>query len=137
VYGHPDPPAGTWRDRLVWDQKALIQKQTHPRDPSGMDAVSHYEIVERFKQASLIEVRLETGKRNQIRIQARLRGHTLVGERRYVYGPDELRPIQFERQALHAYRLAFEHPLTGENIRLEAPVPADLVDLVTRLRRSS
>jgi 23S rRNA pseudouridine1911/1915/1917 synthase len=137
VYGHPDPPAGTWRDRLVWDQKALIQKQTHPRDPSGMDAVSHYEIVERFKQASLIEVRLETGKRNQIRIQARLRGHTLVGERRYVYGPDELRPIQFERQALHAYRLAFEHPLTGENIRLEAPVPADLVDLVTRLRRSA
>ena len=88
-----------------------------------MDAVSHYEIIERFRQASLIEVRLETGKRNQIRIQARLRGHTLVGERRYVYGPDELRPIQFERQALHAYRLAFEHPLTGENIRLEAPVP--------------
>jgi 23S rRNA pseudouridine1911/1915/1917 synthase len=137
VYGHPDPPAGTWRDRLVWDQKALIQKQTHPRDPSGMDAVSHYEIIERFRQASLIEVRLETGKRNQIRIQARLRGHTLVGERRYVYGPDELRPIQFERQALHAYRLAFEHPLTGENIRLEAPVPADLVDLITRLRRSA
>jgi 23S rRNA pseudouridine1911/1915/1917 synthase len=136
VYGHPDPPAGTWRDRLVWDQKALIQKQTHPRDPSGMDAVSHYEIVEAFRQASLLEVRLETGKRNQIRIQARLRGHTLVGERRYVYGPDELRPIQFERQALHAYRLAFEHPVTGEDIRLEAPIPADLADLLTRLRRS-
>jgi 23S rRNA pseudouridine1911/1915/1917 synthase len=137
VYGHPDPPAGTWRDRLVWDQKALIQKQTHPRDPSGMDAVSHYEIVEAFRQASLLEVRLETGKRNQIRIQARLRGHTLVGERRYVYGPDELRPIQFERQALHAYRLAFEHPVTGKDIRLEAPIPADLADLVTRLRRSA
>ncbi len=137
VYGHPDPPAGTWRDRLVWDQKALIQKQTHPRDPSGMDAVSHYETVEEFRQATLLEVRLETGKRNQIRIQARLRGHTLVGERRYVYGPDELRPIQFERQALHAYRLAFEHPVTGEDIRLEAPIPADLADLLTRLRRSA
>jgi 23S rRNA pseudouridine1911/1915/1917 synthase len=137
VYGHPDPAAGTWRDRLVWDQKALIQKETHPRDPSGMDAVSHYEVIEQFRQTSLLEVRLETGKRNQIRIQARLRGHTLVGERRYVYGPDELRPVQFERQALHAFRLAFEHPLTGEQLRLEAPIPADLADLLTRLRRSA
>ena len=42
VYGHPEPPDGTWRDRLVWDQRALIQKETHPRDPKGMDAVSHY-----------------------------------------------------------------------------------------------
>jgi 23S rRNA pseudouridine1911/1915/1917 synthase len=137
VYGHPDPPAGTWRDRLVWDQKALIQKETHPRDPRGTDAVSHYQVVERFRAASLVEVRLETGKRNQIRIQARLRGHTLVGERRYVYGPEELRPIQFERQALHAYRLAFEHPVSGEALRFEAPIPADLADLMTRLRRSA
>jgi 23S rRNA pseudouridine1911/1915/1917 synthase len=137
VYGHPDPPAGTWRDRLVWDQKALIQKETHPRDPRGTDAVSHYQVVERFRSASLVEVRLETGKRNQIRIQARLRGHTLVGERRYVYGPEELRPIQFERQALHAYRLAFEHPVSGEALRFEAPIPADLADLMTRLRRSA
>jgi 23S rRNA pseudouridine1911/1915/1917 synthase len=135
VYGHPDPPSGTWSDRLVWDQKSLIQKQTHPRDPSGMDAVSHYEVVERFRTTSLVEVRLETGKRNQIRIQARLRGHTLVGEKRYVYGPDELRPIQFERQALHAYRLGFDHPVSGEALRFEAPIPADLADL-TRLRRS-
>jgi 23S rRNA pseudouridine1911/1915/1917 synthase len=136
VYGHPDPPSGMWSDRLVWDQKSLIQKQTHPRDPSGMDAVSHYEVVERFRTTSLLEVRLETGKRNQIRIQARLRGHTLVGEKRYVYGPDELRPIQFERQALHAYRLAFDHPVSGEALRFEAPIPADLADLMTRLRRS-
>jgi 23S rRNA pseudouridine1911/1915/1917 synthase len=135
VYGRPEPPSGTWRDRLVWDQRALIQKETHPHDPKGLDAVSHYRVIEKFSAASLVEVRLETGKRNQIRIQARLRGHTLVGERRYVYGPDELRPIQFERQALHAYRLAFDHPTTGESLRFEAPIPADLTDLLTRLRR--
>ena len=58
-------------------------------------------------------MRLQTGKRNQIRIQARLRGHTLVGERRYVFGPDTLRPIAFGRQALHAYRLSFLHPTDG------------------------
>jgi len=136
VYGHPEPPDGTWRDRLVWDEKVLIQKETHPRDPKGMDAVSHYKVLERFRISSLVEVRLETGKRNQIRIQARLRGHTLVGERRYVYGPDELRPIQFERQALHAHRLVFEHPATGEVLRFEAPIPADMNDLLARLRRS-
>jgi 23S rRNA pseudouridine1911/1915/1917 synthase len=137
VYGHPEPPDGTWRDRLVWDEKVLIQKETHPRDPKGMDAVSHYKVLERFRISSLVEVRLETGKRNQIRIQARLRGHTLVGERRYVYGPDELRPIQFERQALHAHRLVFEHPATGEVLRFEAPIPADMNDLLARLRRSA
>ena len=136
VYGHPEPPDGTWRDRLVWDERVLIQKETHPRDPKGMDAVSHYKVLERFRISSLVEVRLETGKRNQIRIQARLRGHTLVGERRYVYGPDELRPIQFERQALHAHRLVFEHPATGEVLRFEAPIPADMNDLLARLRRS-
>ena len=137
VYGHPEPPDGTWRDRLVWDERVLIQKETHPRDPKGMDAVSHYKVLERFRLSSLVEVRLETGKRNQIRIQARLRGHTLVGERRYVYGPDELRPIQFERQALHAHRLVFEHPATGEVLRFEAPIPADMNDLLARLRRSA
>jgi len=137
VYGIPDPPSGTWRDRLVWDQRALIQKETHPRDPKGKDAVCRYEVLERFEATSLIEVRLETGKRNQIRLQARLRGHTLVGERRYVYGPDNLRPIEFARQALHAYRLAFAHPVSGKPLRFEAPIPADLTALIARLRLPS
>jgi 23S rRNA pseudouridine1911/1915/1917 synthase len=135
VYGHPEPEAGTWRDRLVWDRKALIQKETHPRDPEGTDAVSDYRVVETFREASLIEVRLQTGKRNQIRIQARLRGHTLVGERRYVYGPDALRPIAFSRQALHAHRLAFRHPDDNRVLRFEAPPPADFKQLIDRLRR--
>ena len=137
VYGHPNPPSGVWRDRLVWDQKALIQKETHPRDPKGKDAVCRYETLEKFASSSLIEVRLETGKRNQIRLQARLRGHTLVGEKRYVYGPDELRPIAFPRQALHAFRLEFTHPLTGKPLKFEAPVPKDFASLVARLRSSA
>ena len=118
VYGHPQPPEGTWRDRLVWDEKVLIQKETHPTDPRGMDAISDYRVLEAFADTSLIEVRLQTGKRNQIRIQARLRGHTLVGERRYVFGPDALRPIAFARQALHAYRLSFLHPSDGRPLDL-------------------
>jgi 23S rRNA pseudouridine1911/1915/1917 synthase len=137
VYGHPQPPSGVWRDRLVWDRKALIQKSTHPRDPEGKDAVCRYETLEAFAATALIEVRLETGKRNQIRLQARLRGHTLVGERRYVYGPDELRPIDFPRQALHAFRLAFLHPASGAALRFEAAMPPDFVALVARLRKTA
>ena len=137
VYGCPAPPSGTWRDTLVWDTKALIQKETHPRDPKGMDAISEYHVLERFRDTSLIEVRLQTGRRNQIRIQARLRGHTLVGEERYVYGPDTLRPVPFGRQALHAHRLGFDHPSDGRELIFEAPLPADLEDLLARLRRRS
>ena len=135
VYGHPDPPSGTWRDTLVWDEKALIQKETHRKDPRGQEAIAEYRAVETFRDAALIEVRLRTGRRNQIRIQARLRGHTLVGEERYTYGPQTLRPIAFGRQALHAYRLELTHPRDGTLLRLEAPTPADFRDLLMRLRR--
>lgn len=134
VYGSPEPETGVWRDRLLWDERASIQKQTHPNDPKGIDAICEYRVVERFMETSLIEVRLQTGKRNQIRLQARLRGHTLVGEQRYVYGPDELRPIAFPRHALHAWQLGFRHPANGRPLRFEAPVPADLAKLLRQLR---
>ena len=134
VYGHPDPPTGTWRDYLVWDIKALIQKETHARDPRAAEAISDYSVVERFATTSLIEVRLTTGKRNQIRIQSRLRGHTLVGEVRYTYGPDELRPIAFKRQALHAWRLGFDHPVQRTRVIFEAPLADDMRELITKLR---
>ena len=78
---------------------------------------------------------MRTGRRNQIRIQARLRGHTLVGEKRYVYGPDEIRSIPFARQALHAHRLAFRHPVDGRTLQFEAPLPDDFRELLDRLRR--
>jgi 23S rRNA pseudouridine1911/1915/1917 synthase len=135
VYGHPRPASGTWRDHMVWDSKALIQKETHPSDPRASEAISHYRVLETFASASLIEVRLETGKRNQIRLQARLRGHTLVGEVRYTYGPAQLRTIRFGRQALHAHRLGIVHPVERTNMSFEAPLPDDFKNLLTRLRR--
>jgi 23S rRNA pseudouridine1911/1915/1917 synthase len=135
VYGIPSPPSGTWRDHLVWDQKALIQKETHARDPRGKLAECRYAVVRGFRETALIEVRLVTGLRNQIRLQARLRGHTLVGEQRYIYGEQGLRPIDFDRQALHAYRLAFRHPLTREPLSFEAPVPSDMASLIDALSR--
>ena len=91
-------------------------------------------MVEKLAGASVVEVTLVTGRRNQIRIQARLRGHTLVGEQRYVYGPDALRTISFPRQALHARRLAFAHPLDERRLEFDAPVPEDMAQLIARLR---
>ena len=135
VYGRPEPNEGTWRDVLVWDEKALIQKQTHPRDPRGQEALSRYRVLEAFDETSLIEVTLQTGRRNQIRIQARLRGHMLVGEDRYVYGPGSLRPIEFGHQALHARQLSIRHPVDGRSLEFEAPLPSDFLELLTRLRR--
>ena len=137
VYGHPAPPPGEWRDSVFWDDTSMILKQTRPNDPDAKDAISRYRVLDSFGTTSLIEVRLETGKRNQIRLQARLRGHMLVGERRYVFGPAHLRDIDFPRQALHARYLTVRHPRDGRALRFEAPLPHDMADLIGRLRLSS
>jgi 23S rRNA pseudouridine1911/1915/1917 synthase len=134
VHGHLTPTRGTWRDRIAWDAKLLLQKPAHPREARGAEAVSRYRVVEEFGEASLIEVSLVTGKRNQIRLQARLHGNDLVGERLYADPGRRGRRIEFERQALHAARLAFRHPLSGQVMKFEAPVPDDFSDLLQHLR---
>lgn len=135
VHGHPSPKAGTWRDRLVWDPNALVQKPGAAQDPKGMDAVSRYRVLESLSRASLLDVRLQTGKRNQIRIQASLRGHPLIGERQYL-APGQVDGIAFPRQALHAHRLAFRHPEDGRPLSFESPLPLDMTRLIESLRQS-
>ena len=137
VHGHPRPPEGTWRDELVWDADALLQKRAHPRDPKKKEAVTRYRVLETLGNVSLLEIRLETGKRNQIRIQARLHGHALVGERLYAGRAASQVSIPFGRQALHAYRLSFEHPTSGRMVAVESPLPTDMKELLERLRRQS
>jgi 23S rRNA pseudouridine1911/1915/1917 synthase len=134
VHGHPRPTRGRWRDHLTWDDDALKQTVTDAKDPKAVEAISDYEVLETFGDASLVEVRLQTGKRNQIRIQAARRGHALVGERQYVEGPPGRTGPTHPRQALHAHRLSFAHPIDGRQLTFEAPLPKDLADLVRRLR---
>jgi 23S rRNA-/tRNA-specific pseudouridylate synthase len=117
----------------VWDDEALKQTATTAKDPKGVEAISDYRVLETFDEASLVEVRLHTGKRNQIRIQAARRGHALVGERQYAGRSKRTGPT-LERQALHAYRLSFAHPIDGRPLTFEAPLPQDLADLLQRLR---
>ena len=133
VHGRPQPASGIWRDHLAWDRDALIQRATNARDRHGKEAVSEYRIVKSLTGASLIEVRLHTGKRNQIRMQAGLHGHPLIGERRYTGPPQPLPAIEFPRQALHAHRVAFRHPRTRKPLEFEVPLPPDMTALVARL----
>jgi 23S rRNA pseudouridine1911/1915/1917 synthase len=135
VHGCPGPATGEWRDRLLWDRRAFVQKPA-PAGSRGAVAICRYSVLERFAGASLIEVRLDTGRQNQIRVQASLHGHPLVGERRYVgtAGAPRAPVIAFPRQALHAYRLTFTHPTDGRTLTFEAPLPPDLAALLARLR---
>lgn len=131
VHGRPRPARGRWRDWLAWDADEVRQTVTTATDPKGVEAISDYRVVEAFADASLLEVRLHTGKRNQIRIQAAVRGHPLVGERQYAKSP-----MPFPRQALHAHRLSFAHPIDGRPMTFAAPLPQDLEKLIRRLRRA-
>jgi 23S rRNA pseudouridine1911/1915/1917 synthase len=134
VRGCPRPASGRWRDRLAWDDDALKQTAASAKHAKGVEAISDYRVLETFADASLIEVRLQTGKRNQIRIQAALRGHALIGERQYTDSSSTRTGPAHPRQALHAYRLSFAHPVDGRQLAFEAPLPQDLVDLLGRLR---
>ena len=136
VYGCPSPASGEWRHWLRWNTKALVQQAARRDDPESFEAISQYRVVEQWPLASLIEVRLVTGKRNQIRIQAALCGHPLVGERRYVYEPPATE-IPCGRQALHAHALGFRHPTDGRPMRFELPLPHDMARLVEQLRRQT
>jgi len=134
--GRLTPLEGTWQDHLVWDKTRLRQRRaTEDDEPAAKEAVASYKVIEQMEQAAVVEIRLVTGKRNQIRVQAALRRHPLIGERIYRRGDRPSAAPPFERQALHASRLAFRHPRTGAHVHFEAPLPDDLRRLIAGLRR--
>ncbi|MBN9433891.1 MAG: RluA family pseudouridine synthase [Bosea sp.] len=135
-YGLVDAPLGrspTNRQRMA------IVKQ------GGKEAITHYTVEESYGTAdapiaSLVDLRLETGRTHQIRVHMAALGHPLIGDPDYGKGfqtkvqrlPEPLRDevSTFERQALHAWLLGFEHPLTGETLRFESEPPEDLAELI-------
>jgi 23S rRNA pseudouridine1911/1915/1917 synthase len=135
VYGIPFPAQGTWRDWLLWDEEDLVQRAGNPRDQRTVEAKCHYAVREPFAATSLVEFKLVTGKQNQIRAQATLHGHQLVGERQYLATPPQS-SISFRRQALHAFKLSLRHPDTDRVLSFTAPLPPDFTSLLERLRKS-
>ncbi|WP_243286853.1 RluA family pseudouridine synthase [Geothrix terrae] len=103
------------------------------RMPAGAkEAVTHYRVIERLPGHTVVEVRLETGRRNQIRVQFADRGFPLLGDQ--VYGTES--PL-LDRQALHAELLGFKHPVTEEQVTVTAPMPADMEAALKALRNSA
>jgi 23S rRNA pseudouridine1911/1915/1917 synthase len=100
---------------------------------AARDARSHFQVVERFEDFTLVEVRLETGRTHQIRVHFLAIGHPVAGDPTYARRD----VLGIGRQFLHSYRLSFDHPLTGRRLDIEAPPPPDLAAVLARLRASS
>ena len=124
--------AGTLTGKLVEHTKSLKMSVVHPSkdEPKGAKhAITHFRVLDRLPGYTVVEVRLETGRRNQIRVQFADRGFPLLGDQ--VYGEtSEL----IDRQALHAEVLGFRHPVTDESLTVTAPMPEDMEAALKALR---
>ena len=118
-------------------------RQAVVKEGQGKDAVTHYRVRERFRAHTLVECRLETGRTHQIRVHMAHARHPLIGDPLYggsfrlpkAATPELVEALRtFRRQALHAEKLSFRHPASGEEITTESPMPADMQALVATLR---
>ncbi|RTL65932.1 MAG: RluA family pseudouridine synthase [Pseudonocardiaceae bacterium] len=123
VQGHPDPSRGTI--------DAPIDR--HPRHDwrfavveGGRPSVTHYDTIEAFRAASLLDIRLETGRTHQIRVHFSAMRHPCVGDVTYGADPTLAKRVRLERQWLHAHELGFAHPADGRRVDFVSPYPADL-----------
>jgi 23S rRNA pseudouridine1911/1915/1917 synthase len=131
VQGHPDPLAGTI-------DAPIGRHPTHSWKfavtPDGKDSITHYETLEAFPGASLVEIHLETGRTHQIRVHMAAHRHPCVGDPLYGADPTLSARLGLTRQWLHAHRLAFAHPLTDEWQTFVSDYPADLAHALDVLR---
>ncbi len=134
VQGHPDPLRGTI-DAPIGRHPRSDWKFTVRDD--GKHSVTHYETLEAHRFASLLEVHLETGRTHQIRVHMAALKHPCLGDLTYGADPTLSARLGLSRQWLHAVRLAFDHPDTGERIEFTSSYPDDLASALERLRAES
>lgn len=101
---------------------------------ANREAISHYRVLATYNDYSLVEVRLETGRTHQIRVHMKYINHPVVGDPLYGSGRSK-RDLGLDRQFLHAYKLEFVHPRTGEILRFEDELPRDLQEILDKLKR--
>ena len=138
--GHPNPPSGTISGRMGRSDRDRKKMTVLPDDSArGKHAVTHYETQRRLDHAALIECRLETGRTHQVRVHCASIGHSLLGDPVYGRTPKPLRAtlesLGFRRQALHAARLGFIHPISGESLDFCAELPLDMRELIDETAR--
>lgn len=131
VQGHPDPSTGTI--------DAPIDRHPRHRErfavvSTGRPSRTHYETLEAFRGASLMQLELETGRTHQIRVHMSAIGHPCVGDLLYGADPAFAESLGLERQWLHAKRLGFTHPVSAEMVSFESEYPPDLAASLARLR---
>jgi 23S rRNA pseudouridine1911/1915/1917 synthase len=131
VQGRPDPSSGTI-DAPIGRHPKHEYKFTVSNE--GKPSVTHYETLEAFKAASLLEIELETGRTHQIRVHFSAFKHPLVGDSLYGCDPRLAERLGMDRQWLHAMKLGFVHPTSGEYVLFESQYPQDLVDSLEILR---
>lgn len=131
VQGLPDPVSGTI-DAPIGRHPSADWKWAVTRD--GKPSVTHYELLEAFRSASLLEIHLETGRTHQIRVHFSALRHPCAGDLTYGADPSLAQRLGLTRQWLHAHRLGFDHPSTGERVAFESPYPSDLSAALERLR---
>ena len=126
VEGRPPSRSGTIEAPIGRDRRVRILMSTDTDAPK--EAITHFEIERALPQATLLRVRLQTGRTHQIRVHMQAIGHPVCGD--HEYGRRDLYGLQ--RQFLHAARLAFAHPVSGAAVDLDSPLPADLADALER-----
>jgi 23S rRNA pseudouridine1911/1915/1917 synthase len=133
VQGHPDPLSGTI-DAPIGRHPGSSWKFAVTAD--GKASITHYETLEAFPSASLLEVHLETGRTHQIRVHMAAQRHPCVGDAMYGADPTISARLGLTRQWLHAMRLEFSHPSTGERVSFESRYPDDLQHALDVLREA-
>ena len=131
VQGHPDPFTGTI-DAPIGRHPGHEWKMTIVE--GGRESITHYETLEAHRTATLVEVRLETGRTHQIRVHFAAIGHPCCGDPLYGSDPALARRLGIDRQWLHATRLAFEHPVEGSHVEFESELPRDLEHALNEVR---
>ncbi|MCY8672944.1 RluA family pseudouridine synthase [Bacillus haynesii] len=116
-------------DAPIGRDKKDRQSMTVTRE-NGKHAVTHFEVIERFDDFTVVECQLETGRTHQIRVHMKYIGFPLAGDPKY--GPKKT--LDFNGQVLHAGVLGFDHPRTGEYVEFEAPLPDDMKNLLDKIR---
>ncbi|MET7932216.1 RluA family pseudouridine synthase [Streptomyces sp. NPDC005322] len=134
VQGHPDPLSGTI-DAPIGRHPQHDYKWAVTAD--GKPSVTHYDLIEAFRAASLLDIKLETGRTHQIRVHMAAHRHPCVGDLTYGADPTLAKRLKLTRQWLHAMRLGFEHPGHGGWVEFESPYPEDLRQALDTVRAES
>lgn len=147
VWGNVVEDQGTIVGNIGRHPKDRMLMSVYEDESQGKNAVTHYQVLERFGYVTLVSCRLETGRTHQIRVHMKHIGHTLFNDERYggnliLKGTTFTKYKQFvdncfkslPRQALHARTLGFQHPISKEFLRFESPVPQDMVDCLQKWR---